>query len=155
MKNCNWTWHIEMMYTETYRETMVEPSFWMRVIMYEIPFPNVNVNSIWRSYNRAGLSKTTGAECPEVTMSLIHITWKKSAQCPVLILAAYIQPLHRTKWRWLSNKTFSPKTIMWMLYWYNVQNNFLYDIISYDTVNALSIIHQNLGGITLGQVDMN
>ena len=101
-----------------YSETMLEPSFWTRVVSYETFSHHVNVKSIQGSYNWAGLSKTTGqnAQWPPVNHSN-HMNKVRNVQ---FLLTVQIQPPDWTKCKWLSSKTFSCKTIMWILYWYNV-----------------------------------
>ena len=99
--------------------------------------PNVNINSIRRSYNWVELSKTTGAECMEAPCHSFTSS-EQSARCPVLTLTVQIQPPHWTKCKWLWYKTLSLQTIIWMSYWYNiVWNVVLCNIVSYDNVNEL------------------
>ena len=99
----------------------------------------MNVKSIRRSYNWAGLSKTTREECKEATCHSDYASKVRNVQ--FLTLTAQILPPHGTKCNWLSYETFSHETIMWMYYWYNV----VWDVISYNNVKSI-FTSSHIGG---------
>ena len=95
-------------------------------------FPPMGTSTWYNAHiTGRGLARPPGQNARR--LSLIQIMWPKCAISSFNTNYADSTSILNKKFEWLPHKTLSLKTIMWVLYWYNVIQNvvsFLYYIVS-------------------------